>query len=278
MRQHAPRPAGKLAFQVGADARSSPVQEDALVTLGDAEQRAGFLRAPTLHVSQRDHLASQSRKPLDRFPNDGERLRLFEEIVAPGLRRTHPSTSLRGTGPEEPIRRHRIVCVFFRERGERNGSPLAGAARPGAIGDDAVHPAAKGATALESRQAGENAHPGFLHDFLGARPGRDEQLSVSDHRGVLTADQGREGIFVARKQVGDEARVIARAWFGLTRSNRRIHGSWLLRSSSARKGEQPRSSARAARSRSTRPPCLSAYAKEARSITSASVATVSSTE
>jgi len=27
-----------MAFQVRADARSSPVQEDALVTLGDAEQ------------------------------------------------------------------------------------------------------------------------------------------------------------------------------------------------------------------------------------------------
>ena len=31
-------PASKVAFQVRADTRSSPVQEDALVALGDAEQ------------------------------------------------------------------------------------------------------------------------------------------------------------------------------------------------------------------------------------------------
>src|SRR5439155_18804768 len=97
-----------------------------------------------------------------------------------------------------------------------------------------------------------------------------------DPGGVLAADQGREGLFVAGEQIGDEPPVLARARLGLIRSNRRVHGSWLPRSSCSRKGEHPRSSARAPRSRKNRSPSLSAYAKEARSTTTPSVAMVSS--
>ena len=48
-----------MAFQVRADARAGSVQEDALISLRDPEERARLLRAPALHVSQLDHLPPQ---------------------------------------------------------------------------------------------------------------------------------------------------------------------------------------------------------------------------
>ncbi len=50
---------GEVALQLGADARARPVQEDALMELSDAEQRADFLRVPAFHVAKKAEAARE---------------------------------------------------------------------------------------------------------------------------------------------------------------------------------------------------------------------------
>src|SRR5437762_12555406 len=96
-----------MPLQLRADARTRPMQEDALVAVAQSERLAHLFRTPAADVAQRDRRALRLGQLLDRRADDLHRLRAEQGLFGqcrPVARVLAPVSGERLAGVAEALR------------------------------------------------------------------------------------------------------------------------------------------------------------------------------
>jgi hypothetical protein len=150
-----------------------------------------------------DDDALRRRQLVDGGEHDVERLALGECLFGqplPIARVGPPVAGERVVGATEAIGLDGGLPAHGRQRGERHGAGVGGAARLGPVDEDPQDPRPQRRAALEAVEALQDAEPCLLDDLLGDGAARDVVAGDGEHRRVVALDQRLEGALVPGAQ------------------------------------------------------------------------------